>query len=96
MSASSSHPDVLSVFDASWLQEASAGLDPASRAQIEHAATWATPLFGDQVAATGELLLSHGAGTVRILADLHADQATRIAALLAALPTDVSVAPGVA
>lgn len=92
MSASSSNPDVLSVFDASWLQEASAGLDPASRVQIEHAATWATPLFGGQFAATGELLLNHGAGTVRILAELHADQATRIAALLAALPTDVSVA----
>ena len=92
MPAFTSHSDVLSVFDASWLQEASAGLGPASLAQIEYAATWATPLFGDQVAATGELLLSHGAGTVRILAELHADQATRIAALLTALPTDVSVA----
>lgn len=92
MSASTPLHDALSVFDASWLQEAGAGLDAASRTAIEHAAIWAAPLFGEQIAATGERLASHGAGTVRILAGLHADQATRVAALLAALPSDVSVA----
>ena len=51
---------------------------------------WAEPRFEGQQALTGESLASHGAGVVRILAGMHTDAATRAAALLAALPTDLT------
>ncbi|WP_050828513.1 RelA/SpoT family protein, partial [Bordetella pertussis] len=38
----------------------------------------------------GEPLASHAAGAVRILASLHTDQATRVAAVLASLPADLN------
>ncbi|WP_055344446.1 RelA/SpoT family protein, partial [Bordetella pertussis] len=41
-------------------------------------------------ALTGEPLASHAAGAVRILASLHTDQATRVAAVLASLPADLN------
>ncbi|WP_050854325.1 RelA/SpoT family protein, partial [Bordetella pertussis] len=43
-----------------------------------------------QKALTGEPLASHAAGAVRILASLHTDQATRVAAVLASLPADLN------
>jgi GTP pyrophosphokinase len=58
-------------------------------ALIDQAVAWAIPRFEGQQALTGEPLASHGAGVVRILAALHTDAATRAAALLAALPTDL-------
>jgi len=81
--------DAPSPFDASWRQEVGAGLDADGLALIDRAVAWATPRFEGQQALTGEPLASHGAGVVRILAALHTDAATRAAALLAALPTDL-------
>lgn len=82
-------PDAPSPFDASWRQEVGAGLDAHGMALIDQAVAWAIPRFEGQQALTGEPLASHGAGVVRILAALHTDAATRAAALLAALPTDL-------
>ncbi|WYX33419.1 bifunctional (p)ppGpp synthetase/guanosine-3',5'-bis(diphosphate) 3'-pyrophosphohydrolase [Achromobacter xylosoxidans] len=82
-------PDAPSPFDASWRQEAGA-LDDAVLALIDQAVAWSVPRFEGQQALTGEPLASHGAGVVRILAGLHTDAATRAAALLAALPTDLT------
>lgn len=81
--------DAPSPFDASWRQEVGAGLDADGVALIDQAVVWAIPRFEGQHALTGEPLASHGAGVVRILAALHTDAATRAAALLAALPTDL-------
>jgi GTP pyrophosphokinase len=81
--------DAPSPFDASWRQEVGAGLDADGMALIDQAVAWAIPRFEGQQALTGEPLASHGAGVVRILAALHTDAATRAAALLAALPTDL-------
>lgn len=83
-------PDAPSTFDASWRQEAGAGLDADGLALIDQAVAWSVPRFEGQQALTGEPLASHGAGVVRILAGLHTDAATRAAALLAALPTDLT------
>ncbi|MGE8655243.1 MAG: RelA/SpoT family protein [Achromobacter sp.] len=83
-------PDAPSPFDASWRQEAGAGLDAGGLALIDQAVAWSVPRFEGQQALTGEPLASHGAGVARILAGLHTDAATRAAALLAALPTDLT------
>ncbi|SPU50128.1 RelA/SpoT family protein [Bordetella trematum] len=80
-------------FDPTWLQAAVAGLDEAGAALLQRAVAWAEPRFEGQAAATGEPLARHGAGVVRILAELHTDAATRVAALLAALPTDLNAPP---
>lgn len=82
--------DPLAPFDASWRLEAGAGLDADDLALLDRAVAWSMPQFEGQQALTGEPLARHGAGTVRILAGLHTDVATRVAALLAALPTDLS------
>ncbi|WP_313067485.1 HD domain-containing protein, partial [Achromobacter animicus] len=82
-------PDAPSPFDASWRQEAGAGLDAEGLALLDRVACWAEPRFQGQNALTGEPLAGHAAGVVRILAALHTDAATRAAALLAALPTDL-------
>ncbi|OZI58150.1 RelA/SpoT family protein [Bordetella genomosp. 4] len=82
--------DAFSPFDDAWHQMAGAGLDADASARIEHAVAWALPQFADQRAVSGEPLAAHGAGVVRILAGLQTDVATRIAALVAALPADLS------
>lgn len=82
-------PDAPTPFDATWRQEVGAGLDAEGVALIDQAVAWAEPRFEGQQALTGEPLAGHGAGVVRILAALHTDAATRAAALLAALPTDL-------
>ena len=82
-------PDAPTPFDATWRQEVGAGLDADGMALIDQAVAWAEPRFEGQQALTGEPLAGHGAGVVRILAALHTDAATRAAALLAALPTDL-------
>lgn len=82
-------PDAPSPFDASWRQEVGTGLDADGLALIDQAVDWSVPRFEGQHALTGEPLAGHGAGVVRILAALHTDAATRAAALLAALPTDL-------
>ncbi|WMD18044.1 bifunctional (p)ppGpp synthetase/guanosine-3',5'-bis(diphosphate) 3'-pyrophosphohydrolase [Achromobacter seleniivolatilans] len=82
-------PDAPSPFDAAWRQEVGASLDADGLALIDQAVAWAVPRFEGQQALTGEPLAGHGAGVVRILAALHTDAATRAAALLAALPTDL-------
>ncbi|KDC76718.1 RelA/SpoT family protein [Bordetella bronchiseptica] len=89
MSATSA-PDTPTPFDDAWRQLAAAGLDDAGQRQLAHAAAWAWPRFEAQRALTGEPLASHAAGAVRILASLHTDQATRVAAVLASLPADLN------
>jgi GTP pyrophosphokinase len=80
----------LTPLDAAWLDHAGAGLDPEWRDLLAKAAAWAVPRFGAEQALTGEPLNCHAAGATRILADLHTDGATRVAAVLAALPADLS------
>ena len=82
--------DAFSPFDDAWHQMAGAGLDADASARIEHAVSWALPQFAGQRAMSGEPLAAHGAGVVRILAGLQTDVETRIAALVAALPADLS------
>lgn len=82
--------DALSPFDDAWRQAAGAGLDADAPARIERAVAWAVPQFAGQQMGTGEPAAYHAAGTVRILAGLQTDAATRIAALVAALPTDLA------
>jgi GTP pyrophosphokinase len=84
--------DTLTPFDAAWFDNAAAGLDAQGRGQLEKAVAWAWPRFGEEQALTGEPLSGHAAGVVRILAALHTDGATRVAAVLAALPADLSAA----
>jgi GTP pyrophosphokinase len=83
-------PDTLTPLDAAWLDDAAAGLDAEWRDRLGKAAAWAAPRFGDERALTGEPLIRHAAGATRILASLHTDGATRVAALFAALPADLS------
>lgn len=78
-----------SPFDDEWPSLAAAGLDADARSRLEHAVTWALPKFADQKTAAGELLAAHAAGVVCILAGLHTDAATRMAALLVSIPTDL-------
>ena len=80
--------DAPTPFDATWRQEAGAGLDADGLALLDRAVAWSEPRLEGQNALAGEPLAGHGAGVVRILAALHTDAATRAAALLAALPTD--------
>jgi len=82
--------DAFSPFDDAWHQMAGAGLDADAAARIAHAVAWALPQFGEQRAVSGEPLAAHAAGVVRILAGLQTDAATRIAALVVALPADLS------
>ncbi|OZI59644.1 RelA/SpoT family protein [Bordetella genomosp. 11] len=82
--------DTLTPFDAAWFDGAAAGLDTQGRDQLQKAAAWAGPRFGEEQALTGEPLASHAAGVARILAGLHTDRATRVASVLAALPADLS------
>lgn len=82
-------PDAPTPFDAAWRHEVGAGLDDDGVALIAQAVAWSVPRFEGQHALTGEPLAGHGAGVARILASLHTDAATRAAALLAALPTDL-------
>ncbi|MBO9328619.1 GTP pyrophosphokinase [Achromobacter pulmonis] len=81
--------DAPTPFDAAWRKEAGAGLDADGLALLDRAVAWAEPRFEGQHALTGEPLAGHGAGVVRVLAALQTDAATRAAALLAALPTDL-------
>ena len=67
------------------------GLSDDDQALVQHAAEWATPQFAGLHTPSGEPLLDHALGTVRVLADMQADAATRTAALLIALPEAGSV-----
>jgi len=82
--------DAFSPFDDAWHQVAGAGLDADAPDRIRRAVAWAAPQFASQRMPTGEPVANHAAGAVRILAGLQTDVATRIAALLAALPADLS------
>jgi GTP pyrophosphokinase len=84
-----SDTNALSPFDDAWLSLAGTGLDSDANARLAHAVAWASPQFADQKTSSGESLASHAAGAVRILAGLHTDVSTRIAALLVSLPTDL-------
>jgi GTP pyrophosphokinase len=77
-------------FDDAWMQAAGAGLTEAGAATLAQAVAWAVPRFAGNLLASGEPYALHAAGTVRILAGLQTDAATRVAAMLAALPPDPS------
>jgi GTP pyrophosphokinase len=77
-------------FGAAWRQEAGADLGTAGLALLERAADWAAVRFNDSKSLTGEPLARHAAGAARILANLRTDAATRCAAVLAALSTDLA------
>ncbi|WP_454691031.1 RelA/SpoT family protein [Achromobacter aloeverae] len=79
--------------DADWLDAAAAGLDAAGRAQLERAARSVADRFAGQQSITGEPLIVHAAGVARVLAGLQTDAATRVAAVLAALPVDLQAPP---
>jgi GTP pyrophosphokinase len=83
--------DILTPFDTAWFDDAAAGLDEASRSCLQRAVAWASSRFGEERALTGEPLAGHAAGAVRILAGLQTDGPTRAAAVLAALPADLSM-----
>ncbi len=80
-------------FDAAWHEAVCAGLDAAGCALMRQAVHWATPRWNGQTSATGEDLALHAAGTARLLAGLHTDAPSRVAAVLAALPTDLNAPP---
>lgn len=62
------------------------GLGADDQALLQKVLDWAQPQFADRQATTGERLIDHALGTARVLAEMHADVATRAAALLIALP----------
>ncbi|MGN6581622.1 MAG: RelA/SpoT family protein [Bordetella sp.] len=81
-------PSRAAPLDAAWLQAAGADLDEDGVRLLARAAAWAEPRFLAQQALTGEPLIGHAAGVVRLLAGLQTDASTRAAALLAALPPE--------
>jgi GTP pyrophosphokinase len=83
-------PPLPDCFDAAWHAAVCAGLDVAGCALMRQAVDWAAPRWGGQTAGTGEPLAVHAQGTARLLASLHTDAPSRVAAVLAALPTDLS------
>jgi GTP pyrophosphokinase len=87
-------PDSTLPFDAAWMQAASAGLDDDGIAFLASAVAWVRPHYKGSRFTSGEPFALHAAGTLRILADLHTDAATRVAALLAAISSsDTSTSP---
>ena len=62
------------------------GLSADDQALLQKVYDWARPQFADQQTASGERLIDHALGTSRVLAEMHADAATRAAALLIVLP----------
>ncbi|OZI45376.1 GTP pyrophosphokinase [Bordetella genomosp. 5] len=83
-------PITLAPFDATWRQQAGDGLDAAAQAGLDQVVAWAWPQIDGQSMPTGEPLSNHAAGVVRILASLQTDAATRAAAVLAVLPSDLN------
>ncbi|HEX7747118.1 MAG TPA: bifunctional (p)ppGpp synthetase/guanosine-3',5'-bis(diphosphate) 3'-pyrophosphohydrolase [Bordetella sp.] len=81
-------PLLAAPLDAAWLQAAGADLDEDGAHLLARVAAWAGPRFQAQQALTGEPLINHAAGVVRLLAGLQTDAPTRAAALLAALPPE--------
>ena len=78
-------------FDPAWRDHACSGLDEDGRALVLRACDWTIPQLQGHIALTGEDLAGHAAGVVRVLADLRTDAATRVAALVASRPLDLSV-----
>ena len=62
------------------------GLSDNDQQRMLRAFQWATPQLVGCHTSSGEPVIEHALGTVRVLADMQADAATRIAALLIALP----------
>jgi GTP pyrophosphokinase len=62
------------------------GLSDDDQALLARAMLWATPQLVGLNTPSGEPQLDHALGTVRVLADMQADAATRTAALFMALP----------
>jgi len=55
---------------------------PADQSLVQRALDWVTPKLSEQVTGGGETLLAHALGSAKILSDMQADGATRVAALL--------------
>lgn len=70
------------------------GLSHDDQALVQRAADWASPQFADLQTPAGEQLIDHALGTAAVLAGMQADAQTRAAALLIALPEQVSAASG--
>jgi GTP pyrophosphokinase len=62
------------------------GLVAADQALVQCALDWVSPRLAQQVTGGGETLLAHAYGSAQILADMQADAATRVAALLMLTP----------
>lgn len=58
----------------------------ADHALVQRALDWVSPRLAQQVTPGGETLLAHAYGSAQILADMQADTATRVAALLMLTP----------
>ena len=69
------------------------GLLPADQSTVQRALDWVTPKLSEQVTGGGETLLAHALGSAKILSDMQADAATRVAALLMFI-SEPSEAPG--
>src|SRR5690625_2187830 len=78
------------IFDDAWHAETGVGLTTEQLAQLAKAAQWAQEVVGDDLASTGESLLSHAARVAVILANLKVDAATRIASLLTIMPPEAA------
>jgi GTP pyrophosphokinase len=83
-------PLASSPFDATWLEAVCTELNPDGRALLARVREWAPERFDGKLAPSGEPLALHGAHVALILAGLHTDAATRAAAVMAALPTDLA------
>jgi GTP pyrophosphokinase len=62
------------------------GLAAADQALVQRALDWVSPRLAQQVTPGGETFLAHAFGSAQILADMQADAATRVAALLMVTP----------
>ena len=67
-----------------------AGMVGEDTALLRRAIDWLEPQVRDRVTASGEPLLTHAAGTARVLAAMHTDAPTRAAAVLIAAPSGES------
>ena len=62
------------------------GLAPDDQLTVRRALSWVAPHLAEQITGGGETLLAHAFGSAKILAQMQADAATRIAAVLMLTP----------
>ena len=64
------------------------GLAPDDQLTVRRALAWVAPRLSEQITGGGETLLAHAFGSAKILAQMQADAATRIAAVLMLTPEE--------